>query len=117
MSRNSVDATRKAWRNRFQRFAKSGLPVARFCSREGVSVASFYYWRKKVVPNGARRRPAGRRGAFRVVKVVPPAPGVSIHLACGTRIEVRAEDLDAVRAVVAELARADRGLENEGASC
>jgi hypothetical protein len=30
---------------------------------------------------------------------------------CGTRIEVDAGDLDALRTVVAEVVRADRGLE------
>lgn len=41
MSRNSVDATREDWGKRFRRFAGSGLPVVRFCSQTGVSVASF----------------------------------------------------------------------------
>lgn len=110
---HSVGSTREVWRKRFQRFARSGLPVVGFCAREGVPVASFYYWRKKLMPTGPGHRPVGRRAAFRPVTVVPAASGVSIHLPCGARIEVRAEDLDAVRTVVGT----HRGLQGLGVSC
>jgi hypothetical protein len=42
---------------------------------------------------------------------------VSIQLPCGTRIEVGADDLDALRTVVAEVVRADRGREAGVARC
>jgi hypothetical protein len=115
-----------AWRERFERFSKSGLAVGPFCEREGVSVASFYHWRKKLKParqyrrgtDGHPRRSAGHRGTFRQVAMVPAGPGsvpampaICIQLPCGTRIEVGAEDLDALRTVVAEVVRADCGLE------
>lgn len=117
MPRHSDDATHELWRKRLQRFARSGHSVVRFCSQEGVSVASFYNWRKKLKANGSRRRRPGRRASFQAVTVVPAGPGVSVHLACGTRIEVRAEDLDAVRAVVAEVVRANPGPQRDGVSC
>jgi hypothetical protein len=148
MSR-SLDSTKPAvWRARFERFFDCGLAVARFCAREGVSVASFYLWRKKLGAHGrrtlrpplghrGRRRrmteghpphrtdPTGGRGVFQQVAVVPPARGfipvasslvsagraVCIQMPCGTRIEVGADDLDAVRTVVAEVVRAYRGRE------
>jgi hypothetical protein len=144
MSR-SLDPTKPAvWRERLERFSSCGLAVARFCAREGVSVASFYHWRKKLGHEGRRRRrrmtdghprhrtgPAGGRGVFQPVAVVPAARGVvtvasrcvpavravSIQLPCGTRIEVGADDLDAVRTVVAEVVRADRGREAGVARC
>jgi hypothetical protein len=117
MPRHSDDATHEVWRKRFRRFAKSGLPVVRFCARERISVASFYNWRKKVNSNGFRRRASGRRTAFQPVQVVPASPGVSIHLPCGTRIEMRAEDLDAIRVVVGEVARGERGPQRDDVSC
>jgi hypothetical protein len=63
-----------------------------------------------------------RPGVFRQVTVVPAlpamvsaasagdpgAPTVSIQLPCGTRIEVDADHVDAVRAVIGEVARAYR---------
>jgi hypothetical protein len=45
----TVDLRRlAAWRQRLEQFARSGLPVTRFCAAEGVSVASFYLWRKRL---------------------------------------------------------------------
>lgn len=117
MSRPSDPTKLAVWRERFERFSSSGLAVGRFCSQERVSVASFYHWRKKLVPHAARPRPAGHRGAFQPVRVVGPVPGVFIHLAGGAWIEVRAEDLDAVRAVVAEVVRADQGLAPDSLEC
>jgi hypothetical protein len=123
MSRTLVDAVRDGWRKRLERFARSRLPVVEFCLQEGVSVASFYYWRKKLGlpeklgPDAARPRPVVRGGAFRTVRVVPPVPGVFVHLAGGARIEVRAEDLDTVRAVVAEVLRAEPRPAPDGLEC
>ena len=114
----SSDPTKvAAWRGRFQRFARSGLAVARFCAKERVSVASFYYWRKKLGPQGRpQRRPQPVpecNDAFQQVTVVPAAVGVSIRLPGGAQIEVGSERLDTVRAVIAEAARADRDAESE----
>ncbi len=113
-----------AWRKRLKRFSRSGLTVARFCGGERVSMASFYLWRKKLGHKDRRRRVTNGRGAFQRVAVVPAAlrvvprsAAICIQLPCGTRIEVGAEDLDAVRAVVAEVARAGRGPGSEGGAC
>lgn len=103
MSRYSADAAWRVWRERLGRFRGSDLPVARFCGQEGVSAASFYNWRKRLAAGGGRQR--SRDGAAFQRLTVVPAAGVSIHLTCGTRIEIRAGDLDAIRAVVAEVIR------------
>lgn len=117
MARSSDPTKVAAWRGRFQRFARSGLAVARFCAKERVSVASFYYWQKKLGPQGRpQRRPQPVPecdDAFQQVTVVPAAVGVSIRLPGGAQIEVGSERLDTVRAVIAEVARADRDAESE----
>jgi hypothetical protein len=46
----SRDATRQAWVERLARFAAAGLSTAQFCAAEGVSVASFYLWRRRLAP-------------------------------------------------------------------
>jgi len=119
----SSGATKLAeWRERLERFSSCGLAVARFCAREGVSVASFYHWRKMLGHKGRRRRTtdghprhrtslADGRGVFQPIAVVSAGRAVCIQLPCGTRIEVGADDLDAVRTVVAEVARAEHGCE------
>ena len=184
MSRSSDPVKLAAWRERLERFSSCGLAVTRFCAREGVSAALFYYWRKKLGANGRRgsrpllgprgrrrrvaddhpqhrTRLAGGRGLFPPVEVVPARQGairggrvparpaaiqgtraaavrgaaaapaargfvplasgwvpaaraVCIQLPCGTRIEMDAGDLDALRAVIAEVVRADRDWEAAG---
>lgn len=39
------------WRKRFERFSQLDLTVAEFCHWEGVSVATFYNWRRKCDAN------------------------------------------------------------------
>ncbi len=131
MVRRSDAGKDAEWRKRFERFRRSGLTVARFCDGERVSVASFYYWRKKLGQTAPRRRTRSRPGVFRPVTVIPATRAVAaatsagvpassrivIQLPCGTRIEVGAEHLDAVRAVVGEVARAHGGLQAGIRSC
>lgn len=124
MARPSDPKKLAVWRERLERFSCSGLTVARFCGGERVSIASFYLWRKKLGHKSRRRRVTNRRGGFQPVAVVPAtlrvvagSSAICIQLPCGTRIEVGAEDLDAVRAVVAEVARAGRGPGSEGGAC
>lgn len=145
MARRSDSEKHAEWRKRLERFTRSGLTVARFCDGERASVASFYYWRKKLGQTTSGRRTRSRPGLFRQVTVAaaPPAmtPGtpavvrdtpavdpvasaqvpaactVSIQLPCGTRIEVGAEHRDAVRAVVGEVTRAHGGLQTGIRSC
>jgi hypothetical protein len=124
MSRPSDPKKLTAWRERFGRFSRTGLAVSQFCARERVSVASFYHWRKKLGPKGQARRGRGRRGVFQQVELVQAASrmgamasAVRIELPCGTRIEVGTEDLDAVRTVICEVVRADRGRDTGVASC
>lgn len=48
MVNHSQPATRQAWRDRLERFTHTDSTVAEFCAGEGVSVASFYQWRRKL---------------------------------------------------------------------
>ncbi len=121
-----------AWRSRFQRFRRSDMTVARFCAAERVTEPSFYYWQKKLGMQSRRRRaPAKRRSdgacnisthtstsagtdaesraTFQPITVVPGSHGVVVQLPGGARIEMDAQYLDAIRAVVAEIVRAEPG--------
>jgi hypothetical protein len=56
-------AARLAWAQRLARFPGSGLSPAQFCAAEGVSLPSFYAWKRRLAapeldPAAAPRAPA-----------------------------------------------------------
>lgn len=109
MSRGSDGEKLKLWGERFRRYAKSALSVEEFCRGEGVSAPTFYHWRKKLA-QAPSRRALGKRRAFRAVMVTPSVAALSVRLPGGAELEVPRENLDAVRAVVAELVRTQYDL-------
>jgi len=44
----SRGAARQLWAERLARFSASGLRPAEFCAREGVSLPSFYSWKRRL---------------------------------------------------------------------
>ena len=46
-------AVRQAWVERLQRFPDSGLGPAQFCAAEGVSLPSFYSWKRRLAAEAA----------------------------------------------------------------
>jgi hypothetical protein len=121
MARYSDPARAAQWRKRLERFGFSNVSVARFCRREGVSVASFYHWRKKLAvdadPSAVPQRTAHKPCAFQPVTVVPTTPPIAVHLPGGAHLEVSPSDLKALRVVVRELVRSGLALQEEGTSC
>ena len=123
MARSSDSPKAVAWRQ-VRRFGRSGLTVVPFCEQEGVSTASFYRWRNRLADQGPATRNADSRRwpttdgvvppAFQPVRVTGAAASISIQLPSGVRVEVPAENLDAVRAVLGELLRQDATLDREG---
>jgi len=57
MARHKDPNLERAWRNRLQRQATSGRSISAFCSREGVSCASFQYWKRRLAPRSLPVRP------------------------------------------------------------
>jgi hypothetical protein len=62
MARKVDQALREQWRQRIERQRGSGLSIAEFCRREGVSQASFHGWKRKL-RSSAYTPPAARRSA------------------------------------------------------
>ena len=65
-------ATHRRWQQRLNRFRASGLTVADFCEREGISTASFYAWRRRCEA-GSAPAAAGAPHLVPVRLVTPPA--------------------------------------------
>ncbi len=55
MSRVSKETKALQWTRRLERFHDSGLNAKQFCAREGVSLPSFYQWKKKLARHALRR--------------------------------------------------------------
>jgi hypothetical protein len=94
------------WRGQFQRHQKANVSVALFCRQLGVSVVTFYYWKKRVHEadsgTGSSRVTAGRRSRnpiastgggvadFVPVSVLDPGAGTELEIeltnACVVRL-------------------------------
>ena len=133
MSRLKGVELRELWRARLLRFEGLGQTVAEFCQWEGVSIAAFYVWRKKLRVDAAPKRrttvPAKsvdthHRSLF--VPVVSAAKTVAaktvaagtvaarsavvvMTLSDGTRVELPASDHQLIAHVVTSVVRLQGG--------
>src|SRR5262249_53759222 len=91
---------RQAWEERLARFPASGLSAAAFCAQEGVSLASFYAWRRRL----AQADPTHEQGTGpRLLSVRVPTPRAALELVlpCGAILRLGSDsDLLLVRALV-----------------
>jgi hypothetical protein len=83
------------WRAQFQRHEKADLSVTEFCRQLGVSVTTFYYWKKRVhepMPYASAQSPAEHRSRHVTTSVVTtPANFVPVSIlepALGTELDI-----------------------------
>jgi transposase-like protein len=128
MARKVNQALREEWRTRIEGQRQSGLTVAKFCHREGVSQATFYQWRRKLQ---ARRPPQAKKAPVRQKKrartnreenspTTPPSlPFVQLPLSSGAAclwIEVVLAEGTVVRLPQQNLAALQTVLQTLGAA-
>lgn len=93
-------AARPAWEERLARFPASGLSAAAFCAQEGVALASFYAWRRRLA-RADTTLPPGTGARLLAVQVAGPRPALELVLPCGAVVRLGPDsDLLLVRAVV-----------------
>jgi hypothetical protein len=85
MARHKDPNLERLWRQRLRRQSITGLSVAAFCSREGVTLASFYYWKRRL---SAPREPTSRPALFVPVRVQDGPHEFRPRVACGVEIEL-----------------------------
>jgi hypothetical protein len=73
MPRHPAPTAAERWRQRFHHFTRSGLTVAAFCAREGISTASFHAWKRRLRDGAAAPR-------FVPVHVAEPTRGAPVEL-------------------------------------
>ena len=127
MARAADSVKRRLWQQRLRRFEQGHVTVAAFCQAEGVSVPSFYQWRRILcrsagdadmrsppTPSFGRSSAVGKQ-AFVPVEVIR-ATAVEIHLPNGARLMIPAGDGAALETAVAAVGRLPRSKE-EVESC
>ena len=104
MARNPKGTATQVWQERLQRFQSTGLSLRDFCNQEGVSLPSFYHWRKRL---RQQHNPAARpaKTAFQTLQVTPLLAELLIELPGGTRLRVPAEQLALARTVVRQVVK------------
>lgn len=104
MNRAATVGKRDAWQRRLARQRMSRLSVAEFCRHEGVSVQSFYYWKRRLGPVSA----AGQQTAFVPVRIAP-APSSSLEIELPNQAVVRVP-AEIARERLAEIIQAVGGV-------
>jgi transposase len=101
--RRSREATRQVWVERLARFGTAEQSIATFCAAEGVSVNSFFYWKRRLADPAVV---SDAEPCFLPVRVTPPAP-VEIVLPNGATLRLAPGcDLAFVRRLIDALAGA-----------
>lgn len=122
MSRGPDLAKRAAWRRRLREFDRGEDTVGDFCRRAGLSVATFYQWRRKLAPVAAPATSAAARGqaakklSFLPVEITRRS-GIEVLLPGGARVMVPCHDHEAIRTVLASLLSAASPPRPEGRAC
>ena len=103
-------AKQREWCERLQRFAECGVTIAAFCEREGVSVPSFYQWRRKLRDEVHVAKSTARQGnatrdlqaqAFVPVQITQAAATVEMRLPNGVQLSLPAGDASLLAAAIA----------------
>jgi hypothetical protein len=68
MTKRRNEEKRTYWRAVFERQARSGLSIAKFCHAEGMSQASFYWWKRNLGTSRAKARKPERSPATRPLR-------------------------------------------------
>jgi transposase len=102
-SRRDSAATRQLWTDRLKRFRTADQSVVAFCAAEGVSVPTFYQWRRRL----ARTAPPAAAPTVVPVRITNPdatAPAVEALLPSGILVRFdRACDPGMIAAVLRQL--------------
>lgn len=71
MAQTGNTERKRYWRELIGRQRASGQSIAAFCRETGVSVASFYEWKRKLRRRTPSARPSVKRTAFAPVQILP----------------------------------------------
>jgi len=103
MARPADPRKAAAWQRRLQRFAASGTTISKFCDREGVSVAAFHYWRRRLGLQQPERVSRSTTSVFQPLDLLSHR-AVVIRFAAGGVMEIPGDRADLVRVAITAMA-------------
>ena len=134
MSRAPDLVKRDAWRRRLRAFDREQATVEEFCWRQGVSVAAFYQWRRKLADASGPSTAASRERKA-TLRQTAPHPGfvpveitgwgaspamslahIEVLLPGGSRLLVPCHEQQAIRTVIAALTDASSTASTKSAA-
>jgi transposase len=94
---------RQIWMDRLERFVTAGQAPAEFCAAEGVSVASFYGWKRRLAAESAAAAAVDPTRLLPVRLTAGPTP-VELLLPSGVVLRLSPGcDFDFIRSLLATL--------------
>lgn len=87
MNRSTAAGRRWVWEDRLRRHAEGSLTVSEFCEREGVSVPSFYQWRRKLDGMAGQPGQVARKNA--TARLPPTEAFVPVQIRQSAAVEIR----------------------------
>jgi hypothetical protein len=104
MARHFDEVKLDLWRARLAKFDASYLTVAEFCRGERVSLASYYYWSRRIRESGSSAVALARRPAKMPIDKLPQqevaSGAIEVWLRDGVRVLVPSGCTDALRLVM-----------------
>jgi|SRR5277367_4656794 len=96
------------WEKRLHLFEQSGLSASTFCAQQGLSLPSFYAWRRRLRCSVGASTPVAAdlpdEPLFVPIRLLPASTPIELVLPTGTVVRVpHGCDLDFVRSLVASL--------------
>jgi len=123
MGRSLDEGKRSLWRQRLSRYARSNQTVAAFCASEGVSVPTFYQWKRKLGAvvterdDPAERTSSAWDGPTFVPVRIEGSAVVEIELPNGARVRVPSDDVGALSAAITAAGRLSPHVVEEASRC
>lgn len=103
MPRVSDPDVLRQWTERFEQFHQSPLTIEQFCRSVGCSVATFYYWKRKLQPGNqpkATERPKTESAFLPVLVRGGGTQSIRIRTNEGIRIAVPVDALAALELIL-----------------
>ncbi len=104
MSRRSDPSLLREWTERLEYFQRSQQTVGQFCNSVGCSVATFYYWKKKLTPGtspkAASRPPITESAFLPLLARGTDTQSIRIRAGGGIRIALPSDALAALKVIL-----------------